>query len=208
MIGEESELLSSKPLGSRIRVINLDKSMMNIPQRRRSRLLLDIVGFLVILNLCSLCLIGVSPLRILLQDYIAKDMANDLANAKRTWQVVAVDSYEIDIRFGAGTMSAICMGDSELHTLLVLEGEVVAANGEKSWPFYCYYESMTVVSMFDEATRAVESYDPINESVRIKYDPEWGYVVEFESDIPIGWFQPSFGGSRYFVIVDDFRPLE
>ena len=149
------------------------------------KFLLVIVALIAVLVVVELL---VDPLSWLTSATTANSVGEALLIARERWQSQGIIGYTVDVE---GFVPLACVINA---TLTVQGGELVAVEsrglpgndaGEgasvapEDWDApYCPYSELVVPELFAQVERALDRIDWSRDTMRVRFDPQYGYVTE------------------------------
>jgi len=179
------------------------------------KLLLVTMALIVALVVVELL---VDPLSWLTNATNANSAGEALSIARERWQSQGITDYTVDVE---GFVSLACMINA---TLTVQGGELVAvesrglpgsdaregtsvAPGDWDAP-YCSYSKLLVPALFARIERALNRIDWSRDTIRVRFDPQYGYVTEYRYMCCYrrGLLNPTCSDCDVWFVFSNFHP--
>lgn len=144
------------------------------------------------------------PISYLIDIVRIKNYQTELSEAKDRWEMSGITNYQVDLQVLGGLPCIIIES-----TLIVSEEEIRLENSDGLPLEYCPYQEFTVDEMFARIERDLNNIDIQKESIWIKFDPDYGFINQYETRYygQRGWLGPIIGECCVKYIFTNFKPV-
>lgn len=174
--------------------------------KRFALTVLALLGVFLAINCLSVVVIGTTLWHLATSGLFRHQLLNELSAARASWQEAQVHEYEIDVAFTGVGLWFQCAGWPEPVTLYVKDGVVVDVEGGDLDGCESTFREVTIEAVLDRVADDLNRYDPMKETLRIDFEPHWGYVVQYSYDRHSSLID-SVGDGSSRIEVRGFRPL-
>jgi hypothetical protein len=167
------------------------------------------MSMVIVVYICCTLLIGVGPIQLVTKDLNRRRLRNEIASAKEKWQQHSARDYEIEISFvGWPQLWFVCNSPDDPVTIRVHDGNVVEAKEVNFDACRDVYQQLTIEALFDRVSEDIGSYNPLEKTLTVEFDPQWGYVARYRVVYTQSLLGSSYGESQYQLQIHSFRPLQ
>lgn len=142
------------------------------------------------------------PIAILIEVVKVNSYQSELLEAKQKWKESGITDYDLDVYF---YLPPMCLYET---TIQVRENHMILEEPSSSW-MDCNSYLYGVSDMFLKVEQELEDIQYTTTSIRLRFDPEYGYITRYEYRYlgGRGLLTPVIGDCCSTYTFTNFKPL-
>ena len=159
------------------------------------------------------------PLSLLWSARVSESLPSELSHARATWQSHGLTNYAIDVEgfipLGCAINATLTVRGAELTGVVSYglpgldSGEGMAIRPSQWDAPFCSYRDLLIPELFARIERDMERVDWSQDTLRVSFDAEYGYVTEYRYLCCYRWglLNPTCADCTIWFTFSNFHPV-